>query len=388
MVVQSPPPQTFACNQCGQCCTSVSIPIEPEKAKALKQLDWVIERLALHGVDFEPLPKNKYDTRWQVPLTAERRCVFLGDANECLVHHFAGPELKPDECHRYPFSSGFRSSGLRQGPVMDDPVGLQYDVTASCQSVADGLSEGIVNWQPSSIPPPHPLGVDALPEEWPVVNQKSLPWGERDAWLSSLRPLIKDKSVTAWQLLQAASQIFHKSPQKSRVNSSFFERLWLILCLRKPYSLWSVAALLSGKGYVDNKVLGTTPIALASVLSQPVSDTSTALKAFVVSILSRRLPYVIGMDAQGLWWLAFSGWVLVRFYARALFLLENNTMNKTMMDNKTEGKRADVDESLVVVAIRLVERYYTGHQPRFVAWVHRRSRASAVLGRLLKVFPS
>jgi hypothetical protein len=149
-----------------------------------------------------------------------------------------------------------------------------------------------------------------------------------------------------------------------------------------------VACLLWNGPYTDDKVLGSQAVKLSSVITCPINDASKALKAFVVSILSRRLPYASGMDAQGLWWLALSGWVLVRFYARALFLLENNTMIKTMVDNKTEGKRAVVDGSLVVVAIRLVERYYTGHQPRFVAWVHRRSRTSAVLGPLLKVFSS
>lgn len=343
---------------------------------ALNKLSWVVERLALHGLDFGPLPNAKHDTRWQVPLTVDRRCVFLGDGNECLVHHLAGPELKPDECHRYPFSSGFRSLGFRH--ANDGSADAQYDVTASCQSVADGLAQGVVRWLPSGNPPQHPLGEDTLPDQWPITKRKSLTWEEREAWLSSMRPMIQDSDVTAWMLLQAASTIFRKSPQGSAVDSCFLERLWLILCLRKPYSLWSVATLLTGTGYLDEKVLGAVPISLAAVVKQPMDDTSTALKAFVVSIVSRRLPYASGMDAQGLWWLALSAWVLVRFYARALFLLEN----------MIEANRSVVDESLVVVAIRLVERYYTGHQPRFVAWVHRRSRQSWLLGRLLKVYSS
>ncbi|MFN8615155.1 MAG: YkgJ family cysteine cluster protein [Vampirovibrionales bacterium] len=352
----SPPlsDRPFECAQCGLCCTNVSIPIEPEKALALLKKPWVQERLKPLNLSFKPLPHYKSDPRWQIPLTPQRRCLFLGDNQECLIHHFEGETLKPNECLRYPFSTYIHTL---HGTSL-------ADVTASCQTIAQELSNPFPNnqWVPSKPLPEHPHGHDIQPAAWPLTPQQNGSWQKHQSLIDQLTEEASNPHQSMEHFLQIAASPL---PQLQSVClQTFRAHRWRLLCLRKPQLLQSVWELIVQQKYKDPMLFGPTTIPLAALPLWPELTNHSTLKHFVLSLLKRQLPYTQGYDYTTLWWLALSGWVLASFYTQALILCESDPSKPL----------PSADEALLTLAIRIVERYYTSHQPRFTEWVHRRSR--------------
>ena len=104
--------------------------------------------------------------------------------------------------------------------------------------------------------------------------------------------------------------------------------------------------------YADDKVLGVaSEVSVGAVLGLPPAQ-QLQVKAFLFQVLSRRLPLGYGVGWVELWLQAGVAWFLVQWYGRILAVM---------------GGQTTVDEPSVKSAIRLVERYYTAHQPRFLS---------------------
>jgi hypothetical protein len=83
------------------------------------------------------------------------------------------------------------------------------------------------------------------------------------------------------------------------------------------------------------------------------AEAQELLKAFVYNILNRFVLFSHGHWASDILAIACIAAILARWHARVLA--------------KVDG-RQDVNRQDMANAIRLVERYYTGHQPRFLAF--------------------
>jgi hypothetical protein len=76
---------------------------------------------------------------------------------------------------------------------------------------------------------------------------------------------------------------------------------------------------------------------------------------------------VRGQSLLSLWSMAVCAWLLLRWYAIMLTALRFSI--------QPSEASCQVLGPEVSLAIRLVERYYTGHQPRFMQWFCKRFQA-------------
>lgn len=373
----------FQCQLCGECCSSWNILIEAEKAEALLQKDWVQQRLQQTGRSLQPQSEAMY----RIPLTDENVCVFLGEDRRCLVEVNEGLALKPHECQRFPFATVKAPDGT-----------TIHDTSAACKSVSEKL---LLAFQPIQ---PKPKTLEVMnPETESPQNNASEPWLEdaqtlpRQVRLSLFRQLdweILQALRADWKywfqsdtysaeealsligaslraeypnLLQTASQT---SPIRLPWGWTWRQQALVLYFLRKPYQSFSLFQILSGSDYHDPRVFGE-PLPLPKMRQVRWSTEGEApLKAFVYNLLNRNRLLATGGSVQSLVAMAGVAVGLVRWYAKALAVLQHAEATTS---------------SDVATAIRLVERYYTGHQPRFFHFFQSRFRGWIVL-RLLGWF--
>jgi len=131
--------------------------------------------------------------------------------------------------------------------------------------------------------------------------------------------------------------------------------------LRTPLGWYQRAQWLSRGGYWDPKLLGSAtllgwgtlwkhpwPLA-ASQQGQPMVK---LMLGYLALVLTRRVGLVYGSPWLCQWLLAIRSVRLVTFYATALSLV---------------AEEQEVSMASMQLAIRLVERYYVAHQPRYAA---------------------
>ncbi|WP_303674180.1 YkgJ family cysteine cluster protein [Vampirovibrio chlorellavorus] len=391
----------FQCQLCGECCSSWNIPIEAEKAEALLQKPWVQERLQETGRQLQRQSESMY----RIPLTDENVCVFLGADRRCLVEVHEGLALKPHECQRFPFATVKAPNGA-----------TIHDTSAACKSVSEKLLLAFRPIQPRPVDqtrgqtpvetqrqapeqasgPAHtslaapslPEGqsecrLDRTPEEW-LADVQTMParvWQtlfRQTDWesLQRLRAEWKDwfqsEDCTADQALsRVQASLTAQRSNTGRPTSTRMPWGWagrqqtlLVYFLRKPYQSFSLFQLLSGELYHDPRLFGE-PLPLKDMGRVRWSpEGERLLKAFVYNLLTRNRLLASGGSAQALVAMAGVAIGLARWYARSLAVLQHAEATTP---------------SGVATAIRLVERYYTGHQPRFFQFFQSRLRGWLVL---------
>lgn len=357
---------------CGDCCSSWNIPIEAHKAQQLLEKPWVQERLALTRRVLTPVSEALY----RIPLTDENVCVFLAEDRRCLVEAHEGLALKPHECQRFPFAT----------VTMPDGV-ARHDTSAACKRISDTL---LLAFQPI-LPKPSNSSSEALSvqEEQRLLHQqedasfdpvetfptrihvgllRTISLETYEDWLQQLRTIFMTPGVTPEAaLFQARLLLLNRRSTRPRsqqpvMKETFriatWRRFWVTLFfLRKPYQTLTWIRLLRGKTYEDPRLFGFSIDLNARRCVRWNSAQDDRLNAFVFNILSRRLPVARGQSLKSLLAMATCAALLVQWYAITLAWVRDSVM---------------VEEQDVSIAIRLVERYYTGHQPRFMRFFHSR----------------
>ncbi len=362
----------FQCQLCGECCSSWNIPIEAEKAEALLQKSWVQQRLRDTGRHLQRQSADMY----RIPLTDENVCVFLGADRRCLVEVNEGLTLKPHECQRFPFATVKAPDG-----------NTIHDTSAACKSVSEKLLLAFQPIQPrpkvpETISPAVSFLPEAMseirPEEW-LADVQTVPdrvWQtlfRQTDWetLQKLRAGWKDwfqadvgSAEEALCRVRASLTKAGKTPPAQFKASTWRQQALVLYFLRKPYQSFSLFELLHGRTYNDPRVFGE-PLPLRDMNKVRWSPEGEALlKAFAYNLLNRNRLLAVGGSVQSLVAMAGVAVGLVRWYAKALAVLQNAEATT----------QADVS-----TAIRLVERYYTGHQPRFFQFFQSRFRGWLVL---------
>lgn len=397
-----PKPKVFSCSQCGECCSKVMVPIERHLVEYLEQQAWVKNRFnALLGEGGEGKTRQdeigfqRYDESHDViPHREDGYCVFLGESNQCLIEEVEGLQYKPVECQRFPFGSALpfdKQTGQTEVPDSQtlDSQSLVYDGSVGCRTLAKGLFDGITRWQPSDPSWYESQESENLPEKVAVTRFKSMDWGRYNQWVSHLNRCVLEEGeaekaerqcrkdsdnkndftgMSSWGVLCEAKRSLDvllkggrlESPRvKTRVEGMepahwepcHWDRWLTVLLLRKPYGLMNTWAVLTEGDYLDIKIWGPQPVALKGhhqVAWPKVLDAVVA--RFLVVILSRRLMLAYGHRLDDMLAMAIGTRALVRWYGRTLAHVQG---------------ALTVNEEDVLGAIRLVERYYTGHQPMF-----------------------
>ena len=108
-----PPNVRYSCTQCGDCCRTWSVILMPGERESIAALDWPgrVERLAGARTTTPALGPGAPKDRHRLARTDEGACMFLGERQQCLIHHHFGEMAKPLLCRLYPF--GFYPMGDR-----------------------------------------------------------------------------------------------------------------------------------------------------------------------------------------------------------------------------------------------------------------------------------
>lgn len=390
---------SFDCNQCGECCSSWHIPIEAHKAKALLKKDWAIARLKQYQETLHPVSVSTY----RIPLTAGQVCIFLDENKQCLIQANEGLALKPEECRRFPFATVECNSA-------DGQKQLIYETSAACKYLSEKL---LLAFQP--IIPARTAGplADSAKENLSDNLTDNIGLYSNDAdQLSIIQLGIFSKcSLEAYNHLMACWQTAYEDPSRSarlilmqlaKALSEARFRYWqkkgpfigmvvvkllyhtkntlqyflqhlvffimpnwrtsldyilLLFLLRKPYGTLSWVQLLFGLGYADPKLFGyaaqkALTVQVNQIQGIKLSDEGIRLvNAFLFQVVQRKRLLARKSSLKAQLFFAYCALILTEGYARILASLQGE---------------AQVSAQTVSQAIRLTERYYTGHQPRFL----------------------
>lgn len=336
---------------CGECCSSISIPIEAPKAEALLKKEWVQQRLENTYRSLDKATKTLY----RLPLTDANSCVFLDTDGLCLIEKNEGPDLKPEECYNYPFA------GIK-APNSDKNL---YDASASCKHIAEELLLKFKRIVPSGNHAPR-IHDNKLPKKIKIYPWRSVPtqtWFDATPALEGIFNQPDTDPHPEECLKQAQRHILSlhkKEPITSQATTKGFRiasnarRYIELRHLRRPYGMVSFGQLLQEKHFDDPRIFGLRVPLVASKERQAFTWESGCyhrINAFLFHILQRRVLLTYGHTLTGLLGISITALVVIQWYATML----------ASLDDRTHISIADT-----ALAIRLTERYYTGHQPLFL----------------------
>jgi len=333
----------FTCDGCGECCNRWTIPIDADKVDALLQKPWVRDLLDKHRKQFEPTGDGLYT----VPHALGNVCIFLSPEKRCMIECEEGAALKPTECIRYPFAT-----------TQDQLENFYFDSSASCKRIAEHLiMDTFLPVVPPVIDEVLRSDVEILPEKIRVSPFRKMKTKDvLSEWDVMVRNTLQTPNMNSLEVLgHLENHLFFSRPARTRYNHAPW---WLPFFLRKPYGMWSLWQILTGQAYHDPSLWGL-PVnlrAVAAVVLPPEEEHH--IKSFVHQILTRKRLLTRGASLQSLIALSIIAIHLVHWHAKILAVL-NAAPNGT-------DDPITVDKKDISLAIRLVERYYTGHQPRFL----------------------
>lgn len=337
----------FSCVRCADCCGHWNIHLERWKADKLLARDWAVERLKYCGLSLRRVDKQTV----QLPLKDDEYCVFLDDEKRCLIEIHEGRALKPDECKRFPFAVGVRADGS-----------IATDASAYCKSIAERY---LLEFLP--IIPDDTAGLCSedhaiLPERIRVGGWQYWDRVEYEQFLTSLHAVFKCNASRPWQALKqlqtmlVGKESFEKAPTIPVLDTPALRaEYWLTrLFLRKWFGYYGLWRMVVHGEFTDRAIL-SCPVILSAVESVAwPTAVNPWLSAYAHNVMQRQMlftkEYVYSLHQ--LLSLACVGCLLVRFYAKAFACLDSRPL---------------VEPADVTRAVRLVERYYTGHQPLFLS---------------------
>lgn len=328
--------------------------METEKAEVLLERPWVRQRLAETHRELRKQSSEVY----RIPLTDENMCVFLGADRRCMIEVNEGLHLKPHECQRFPFATVRMPDGT-----------AVHDSSAACKSIAEKLILAFEPIQPKpkatetleeggdSVALSSPLqawleDIGTFPEKVrPAPFRKGLPWSSYLDYQKQWQSAFVDNEMSLQDCFtQVRQQLGIQAIFPANGLTGAFFTLFF---LRKPYRTLSWMSLLLNGRYHDPRLFGEALDLKRVGQVGWASECDQHLKAFAWNVLSRKRLLSAGGSLQSLVAMAEISVMLVRWYAKALASLQESSR---------------VSEKDVVTAIRLVERYYSGHQPRFFNW--------------------
>lgn len=342
----APAEQNFHCQQCGECCTSWRIPIERDKTQALLERPWVQERLNRFGLTIDPLTEGGPTSGPldRLPLREDQYCVFLDETNRCLIEVNEGHAAKPEQCKRFPFA---RSQG---------PDGTIYTETSGyCKSIAEAYWPNLTEATPG--PRDAPFTPEALPETIRRHGRQTLSFEDYLKHHAHLNQALFQSPQPAEAALRELAHTWagilpHVKGDKAFQFNSHWHQWIPVLFLRHPYGLYSRAAMLQEGTYGDIRLFGFAfSLKGHRKIHWPQETLDPLARFFLLQFLKRKVPLSYGHSMASQFLAATVSYFLLIWYAKTYALLQ---------------ERAVVAQEDALLAIRTLERYYSGHQPEFL----------------------
>lgn len=135
-------PVLFGCNQCGECCREMQVPLNHQDLLRIYRQE--PERPLLEWLQFRPVEKEHPEALWLdgipgVLILRQRQgaCVFLGAEQQCQLY-----SVRPRVCRIWPLEHRPGERALRVAPQHEMLVRLACDRTpVSAETVAELQAE-------------------------------------------------------------------------------------------------------------------------------------------------------------------------------------------------------------------------------------------------------
>ncbi|MFM7390041.1 MAG: YkgJ family cysteine cluster protein [Vampirovibrionales bacterium] len=364
-----------------------------------------------------------------LPQTDQRVCVFFeGDTvNEqgerlqqgrgCLIHAHWGAAEKPLDCQRFPFVQSQWQAAATDASSPPPALSVTYDTSGACSTIASWFIPQWFQATPQALEAEANNTHEAFPLHSPPTPEE--PWLYWHGWQRGLYAFMGHRgrfnglsarfftrlldslfnriSLEAWQerlhtlrgwqyalpsvpllgfmhvagvclfqrnphplhLWQAVREAEHPTYWQGGLSHSglLLTCLWRTLAkLRQPYGFygwwqWGISAKWHDPLIFDAPVACSVVDVYRFVQHPNVQQWA---KAFYWHTLQRRMGLRVGLSLHQHRKGCLAGVGLVCFYAALLHAKQGRLT-----------PRITIDEALLALAIRIVERYYTAHQPRF-----------------------
>lgn len=346
---------------CGECCGAWNLPVEDPLYNKIRDIDWVDKIIQVTKVDFKTIDEQKYLPK------VDGICVFLDKSdNCCLLHKKLGQSNKPLECNRFPFAF-----------ARDKRGNIYLDTSFYCKAIVDNkginvkelITEEYIKdfdvFEISDIVAFSPVLDITLTQSIEIrevinrylyekcitlpVDEWATPFINAFSVLLAVEVKIKNKQDCDFESLFRKVESNNLDIKKLL----FKQNIFTAFLLRKYRILPDVFTILF------NNLKFKEPIIVEEIdLNQYKCitfdenlESKCLLLKYLLDINQRTILLGHGHSVVGIYIAMFVGYCLLNWYMKALAIIEQS--------NIVEGFH-------IKLAIKIVERYYIGHNVRFL----------------------
>lgn len=351
--------KNFTCLQCGECCGAWNLPIEQDLYNQISQIDWVKELLIKEDVKFGNINDNTYLPK------LKGTCIFLDKNNNlCRFHNQSDISLKPKECSRFPFAFARDKNG---NVYIDTSFYCKAILNNHGECLSDFISDDFVSrFDHFDLPelvlftPYKRINFSTAQEissklcsylynvclQTPVES-----WG--DIFLNGFNKLVAIESNISQLNSIDFETLLNKSSLQKDFNHNIRLKLLTAIYLRKNNLFPDIIKVFTNRyQFIEPIVVEKLDLLKhKSIIIPDTSEVKVMLLRYFLDILQRKTLLAHGHSVTGIYMAMVSAYCLTVWYSKALAVIENKTT---------------CDKFHSELAIRITERYYIGHNIKFM----------------------
>lgn len=365
--VKSIKEKIFTCQLCGECCCAWNLPIDNILYEKLIKIDWIVKLLNENNLNF-----NLIDNQIYIP-KKDGICIFLAQNKLCMLHN----DLKPNECKRFPFAIALDKTN---NIYLDTSFFCKSIVNSTGEIVSDSVKEYLVsNFDFFNFP-------DKISFSRNVLVNNELYKEIIDKLLTFLYFELIETDIHTWgnvlfkgfELLKTMERTLKQKKSIANINeknldnckiSSVDLKLHIItsFLVRKKYPVKDLISLLISLGIVNDLVtdenINVNKLKLIKI--EGIQQTKHQLIRYYLNILQRQILICHGYNLINIYCFIIAAYCLNMWYMRVLIYIENKAFIDTNL-SKDKQLSFKLDQFYSESAIRITERYYIGHNAKFL----------------------
>ncbi len=212
VIVPRLPEQRFSCHGCANCCRDLAVHLTRADRARLDAQGW-------SRASDRP-PYVRLGRGWVLNQTADHRCLFLLDNNQCRIHAEHGPAAKPLGCQLFPFVLLPVQQGWR--------LSLRFDCPTVARSQGAAIQDHLPDLRRLSAelpaPPSGGIDVELRPGRRAAETEVLSLVGALDDWLKNERRAPARRVSGLFQCVETLGEL-----KLQRVHGAGFEELITVL---------------------------------------------------------------------------------------------------------------------------------------------------------------
>lgn len=336
----------FTCLECGECCTAWNLPVEEKLYEKIIELNWVKELLKKQQQDFKITPTNIYLPK------KEKICVFLAsNKNLCLLQQNNGIDYKPLECQRFPFAFARDKNGE-----------IYFDTSFFCKAIIK--NEGEIISESLKKECLNNFDFFEFPEHIFLSFDKMVTIDEFQDIRKQINKYLFEHCISTnienWpEFFLNTHNYIEKFSPKSDIESqkikksNYKNKLLTSIFLRKNNIAPDFFKILLGIGRLKEPIIAE-PINLSQLNDIKVPDEQEIKELLLRYLLDITQRNILHAHKH-----TFAGIILISLFAYHFTLWYSRALARVQSKNEVELFHLEL-------AIRIMERYYIGHNVRFL----------------------